>query len=147
MSAERAKEVTNYSLKVFDFLFLTSRSILENQKSCNTSHDTKKAVTALKDIRYAGVLKLEFLAAKAQLNPCTCPVSVCLSVRFKTEFLPVLCPFMPLYVPLCPFMPLLCPFYAPFMPLIPLYAPVCPYVPLYAPLYLFTSFYMLLHAL
>ena len=29
-----------------------------------------------------------FLAAKAQLNTCTCP-SVCLSVRLKTEFLPV----------------------------------------------------------
>ena len=60
MSAERAKEVTKNSLKIFDFLFLTTRSTLENQKSCSTSTDTKKAVTALKDIRYVDVLKLDY---------------------------------------------------------------------------------------
>ena len=77
-------------------------------------------------------------------------LSVHPSVHFKTEFLPVLCPFMPLYVPLCPFMPLLCPFYAPFMPLLcplypfmPLYAPMCPFMPLYTSLQAFTCFYTL----
>ena len=69
------------------------------------------------EINYA--LTNKFLAAKAQLNTCTC-VSVCPSARLKAEFLPVyapLCPFMPLYAPLCPFMPL----YSPLSHLIPLY--------------------------
>ena len=36
------------------------------------------------------LLLFQFLAAKAQLNTCTFLLSVCLSVRLKTEFLPVL---------------------------------------------------------
>ena len=85
---------------------------------------------------------IQFLAAKAQLNTCTCDC-VCLSV-VKTEFLPVytivqlvtdcdsfvmfrLCAF-----PLCPFVPL----YAPFTPSHVMFClcafPLCPFVPLYA---------------
>ena len=35
------------------------------------------------------VLKKRIFSCEAQLNTCTCPLSVCLSVRFKTEFLTV----------------------------------------------------------
>ena len=114
-----------------------------------------------------------FLAAKAQLNTCTCLVSVCLSVRpsvVKTEFLPAytivqlvtacdsfvmfrLCAF-----PLCPFVPFV-PLYAPFTPshvmfrlcafplclFVPLYVPLCPFVPLYAPFCPFMSLYFPLY--
>ena len=61
-----------------------------------------------------------FLAAKAQLNTCTC-VSVCPSV-WQTEFLPV---------------------YTPLYPLMPLYAPLCAFTPLYTSLEAFTCFYTL----
>ena len=52
-----------------------------------------------------------FLAAKAQLNTCTCVASVCVSV-VKPEFLPVdtpLYPLMPIYAPLWPFVALCAP--------------------------------------
>ena len=102
-------------------------------------------------------LSVSFLAAKAQLNTCTCLVSVCLSVCpsvVKTEFLPVytivqlvtvcdslwqLCnvpsvciPFVSLCAPLCPFVPFV-PLYAPFTPSYVMFClcafPLCPFVP------------------
>ena len=45
------------------------------------------------------LLLFQFLAAKAQLNTCTFLLSVCLSVRLKTEFLPVLSLLGPCLVP------------------------------------------------
>ena len=51
MAAERATEITKNSLKMFDFLFLTTRSLLETQKPCSTSTKTMASVASMYDIR------------------------------------------------------------------------------------------------
>ena len=67
--------------------------VIEDVVTCNTvyeescegekSNDTGELESSSLNVLYKG-----FLAAKAQLNTCTCLVSVCPSV-VKTEFLPV----------------------------------------------------------
>ena len=88
-----------------------------------------------------------FLAAKAQLNTCTC-FSVCLCVcpsqNWISPFLFCLCPFLfrlcPFLFRPCPFLFRLCPFlYSPFCPFLPLYSPIL-YMPLKKLLHTFTRF-------